>query len=179
MNDGKKKKKRLDTSLMPFFIPGAVDTIPMPPPIQFVESPHIEITKAEKMSLFRAYLIYTGITTALPMGHETMGAMLGSRAGVQLAGRWGAFGGGVIGYTLAVGIVGGIATAIDPADLYEGGLAEYIPPGISEPAIWGLKEGYNRGPLTQSPHIQYMKKELGAAKKDLWDEPKEWLTANW
>lgn len=135
------------------------------------------------MSLWNSYLVYTGIATALPLGHETYGALVGARAGTQVAGRYGAIGGGAIGYVGAIAIMGGIVTAIDPADLYKGGLAEWIPPGVSEPTIWGLKEGYTRGPLTTSPHLQFIKKTLSDnmrdVKQDLWTEPKEFLVDNW
>jgi len=135
------------------------------------------------MSIWKSYLVYTGIATALPLGHETFGALAGARAGTQMAGRYGGMAGGALGYVGAIAIMGGIVTAIDPADLYKGGLAELIPPGVSEPAIWGLQEGYRRGPLTTSPHIQFVKETLSenasAVKQDLWTEPKEFLLDNW
>ena len=127
--------------------------------------------------------MYTGIATALPLGHETYGALVGARAGVQVGGRYGGMAGGAIGYIGAIAIMGGIVTAIDPADLYEGGLAEWIPPGVSEPTVWGLKEGYRRGPLTTSPHLRFIKETLSEeaanVKQDLWTEPTEFLVKYW
>jgi hypothetical protein len=127
--------------------------------------------------------MYTGIATALPLGHETYGALVGARAGTQIAGRYGGLAGGAFGYVAAIAIMGGIVTAIDPADLYEGGLAEWIPPHVSEPAIAGFKEGYRRGPLTTSPHLRFIKETLGenaaGVKQDLWTEPKEFLVKYW
>jgi len=131
------------------------------------------------MSFWEAYLVYMGVTTAMPFGHETIAAAAGARAGTQAAGRYGGFVGGAIGYVASIAIVGGIVTAIDPGDLYEGGLAEYIPTHISEPFSEGFQEGYRRGPLSTSPHLQFIKKTFRYhaqdVKQDLWTEPKEFL----
>jgi len=165
---------------MSFFVPGATPTVIVPSSMEIIDAPATEgMTEQQKMSLFRAYLTYTGITTALPMGHETMGALVGARAGTQLAGKYGSALGGVVGYLGAIAIVGGVVTAVDPADLYEGGLAELIPPHISEPFAWGFKVGLESGPIGQSPQLQYLKKEAGHVKQDLWTEPKEFAVKYW
>ena len=171
---------------MPFFIPGATPTVAasiIATP-QFTNDQVKEIMKdISKMSFWQAYLVYIGITTAAPFGHESIAAAAGARYGTQVAGRAGGFVGGVVGYVTSIAIVGGIVTAIDPGDLYEGGLAEYIPAHISEPFGEGLRTGYSRGPLSTSPHLQFIKKTLSTnasgVKRDLWTEPKGWLVDNW
>jgi hypothetical protein len=167
---------------VPGITPAVVTTVSTTP--HFTPEQVKEIMKdIPKMSFWEAYLVYMGVTTAMPFGHESIAAAAGARAGTQVAGRYGAVAGGVVGYVAAIVVVGGIVTVIDPADLYAGGLAEYIPTHISEPFTEGVKEGYRRGPLTQSRQLQFIKKtfstEATAVKKDLWTTPKEWLVTNW
>ena len=129
----KKKKKRLDATLMPFFLPGATFTPlmisdvtdrPLAPPLDSVQ-----VLPEEYMSVARAWLEYTGLPSMIGGGLGALGFNVAFQAG-QVKSGTSLFTAARFGFGLALLLEASIGTAIfatvltvlDPQDLHAGGL---------------------------------------------------------
>jgi len=135
--NGKKKKKRLDPSLMPFFIPGPITfnsvftARPVAPPglTDEVAEDILQATPAHQMSWGRAWLEYTGVPSMIGGGLGALGLNVALQAG-QVRSGTSMFAAARFGFGLALlleasigtAIFATVATILDPQDLHAGGL---------------------------------------------------------
>jgi hypothetical protein len=134
-----KKKKRLDASLMPGYIPGVVFVTPqhnIDYPLEQDQIDNAIKSIPNYMPMWKAWLLYSAYTAGLPMGHESAGAAFGAATAKKMGFR--AIIGGGIGYVAAIVIVGTLATLLDPFDYYEGG-ADLTPAEMKAAGSMGLQ----------------------------------------
>ena len=125
------KKKRLDASLHQFFIPipGAVSTLLGTPIIYPVDESITTSVREPYMTLWRAWVEYTGVPAMIGGGLGALGINIGLQ-GAQVRSGTSLFAASRFGFGLALLLEASIGTAIfatvmtilDPDDLHAGGL---------------------------------------------------------